>query len=637
MRKFKWYLVAYVVLDLLIGYAGVIPLGTAAAAQFTTVTGTVVDPNGFPYALGTITAVLILPGGTSPTLNGLPYTPPTQPTGLDKTGSFTLQLADNTVLLPAATKWNFTVCSAIGTVQPASGKGPVCFVLAAPITISGASQSISTQLNAAALPLTVTSSGAVSAAGAAANQVAYFTSPSAITSSANFTFNGTLGVLGGPESALPADIQGFFGPAQLVTANNVNNATSDGTFGVESYYSSVGLSSTNASGMSSVTEGLQSANGTPPWTVPIVVGAQAIALLDTSTFTSGAAAGYFSQVILNTGTANPQTLTDYLTWPMVNHTAQTPVNATGYYARQVGINGSTETAGFYSEDQGAGNDGFYSNQGATGLAFHAKAGSSSSLANVQASSVTSTGAYLGPNLNSTSSMTYAFSGSNGGMGLNAGSLLLQTPSGSAGSLGTFGGTNALQWDTTHEYMNQPACSSSGNSCLTFATALISATGSENPIIHSTNNSKAVGTSDFTSANSAALQAITGLSFPLGSTAQVFTFHCVLMYSQATNVAGDQFGVGVITTAPTNVNASGAVYTNTGAASPVSTGVLNGLTTTTPTAVVTFQPAVTSVLRAELDGTIETAGGGAATFNPYVLNGTAADVIVVKRGSQCTIN
>jgi hypothetical protein len=65
-------------------------------------------------------------------------------------------------------------------------------------------------------------------------------------------------------------------------------------------------------------------------------------------------------------------------------------------------------------------------------------------------------------------------------------------------------------------------------------------------------------------------------------------------------------------------------------------VLNGLVTTTPTAVVTFQPAVTTVLGATLDGTLETAGGGAATFNVYVLNGTAANVIVIKRGSYCTL-
>jgi hypothetical protein len=127
-----------------------------AFAQFTTVTGTVIDPNGVPYAGGTITPTLVIPSGAgSPTLNGGPYTPPTQATGLDQTGSFTLNVADNTVLQPGGTKWNFLVCSAAGTVNPAIGKGSVCFTLAIPITISGPSQSITSQLHSAALALTV--------------------------------------------------------------------------------------------------------------------------------------------------------------------------------------------------------------------------------------------------------------------------------------------------------------------------------------------------------------------------------------------------------------------------------------------------------------------------------------------------
>ena len=121
----------------------------SAAAQFTTVSGTVTDPNGLPYAKGTITPTLVLPGGTSPTLNGFAYSPPTQPVGLDLAGSFTMRLGDNTVLQPSLTQWTFLVCSALGTVQPAEGTGPNCFT-AGPLTISGASQSITTQLLAAA-------------------------------------------------------------------------------------------------------------------------------------------------------------------------------------------------------------------------------------------------------------------------------------------------------------------------------------------------------------------------------------------------------------------------------------------------------------------------------------------------------
>jgi hypothetical protein len=164
LRRLRYILFAYALVDFLIGYAGFIPITNLAAAQFTTVTGTVTDPNGLPYAFGTISATLV--SSASPTLNGFAYTPPTQPTGLGITGNFTMQLADNTVLLPAATKWNFTVCSAAGTVQPVGGKGPVCFSLAAPITISGTSQDISANLNAVALALTNVTTGVQTFVGA---------------------------------------------------------------------------------------------------------------------------------------------------------------------------------------------------------------------------------------------------------------------------------------------------------------------------------------------------------------------------------------------------------------------------------------------------------------------------------------
>jgi len=127
-------------------------------AQFTTVTGTVTDPNGLAYANGTISPGLVLPGGTSPTLNGLPYTPPSQPTGLDGAGKFTMRLADNTVLLPGSTQWTFLVCSAAGTIQPAGGKGPVCFNVPA-LTISGSSQSITSNISAVPPPALSTNPG----------------------------------------------------------------------------------------------------------------------------------------------------------------------------------------------------------------------------------------------------------------------------------------------------------------------------------------------------------------------------------------------------------------------------------------------------------------------------------------------
>lgn len=127
-----------------------------AAAQFTTVSGTVIDPHNLPYANGTIIGIISIPSGAgSPMISpNNPYFPPTQPTGLDVNGHFIVTLADNNLITPSGTKWNFIVCSFQGTVLPAFGTGGQCFTLAAPITITGASQDISTQLNAAAAALT---------------------------------------------------------------------------------------------------------------------------------------------------------------------------------------------------------------------------------------------------------------------------------------------------------------------------------------------------------------------------------------------------------------------------------------------------------------------------------------------------
>jgi hypothetical protein len=160
LRTLRWAILAYACFDLFFGgiCGGFFPLSPLAAAQFTTVSGTVTDPNGLPYANGTITATLIT--SASPTLGGFPYTPPTQPTGLNSAGSFVMQLADNTQLSPGGTQWSFKVCSAIATVQPAFGSGPVCFTPAA-ITISGTSQNITAQLTAAALTLTARNFGKI--------------------------------------------------------------------------------------------------------------------------------------------------------------------------------------------------------------------------------------------------------------------------------------------------------------------------------------------------------------------------------------------------------------------------------------------------------------------------------------------
>lgn len=146
-----------------------------AAQNFTTVTGTVTDPNGVPYANGTVSAQLIT-AGVTPTLGGSSFSMSAGPTPLSGTGSFLMQLASNTAMVPSTLKWKFTVCSAGGTIQPAGGTGPQCFT--ALITITGAAQSVSAALSAVAPAL---AAAIAVATGVAANGQTIVALPTGIT------------------------------------------------------------------------------------------------------------------------------------------------------------------------------------------------------------------------------------------------------------------------------------------------------------------------------------------------------------------------------------------------------------------------------------------------------------------------
>lgn len=126
-------------------------LPASAFAQFTSVSATVIDPNGIPYAGGTMSAVLVPNVSGAYTLSGSPYSGRINPTALDATGSFTVQFADNGVLLPASSQWQITVC-APGRLPLPIGTGGLCFTAAA-LTITGGSQNISATLNASATAL----------------------------------------------------------------------------------------------------------------------------------------------------------------------------------------------------------------------------------------------------------------------------------------------------------------------------------------------------------------------------------------------------------------------------------------------------------------------------------------------------
>lgn len=132
----------------------VLILAPGARAQFTTVSATVLDPNGIPYANGSMSALLVPNTSGAYTLSGSNYSGRIGPASLDSTGSFTIQFADNSVLLPASSQWVITVCAGSRAPGPI-GTNSQCFTAAA-LTISGASQNISTNLNSAAVALVAT-------------------------------------------------------------------------------------------------------------------------------------------------------------------------------------------------------------------------------------------------------------------------------------------------------------------------------------------------------------------------------------------------------------------------------------------------------------------------------------------------
>jgi hypothetical protein len=116
----------------------------ALAQNITTVNATIVDPNGLPYSNASVQAQLI-PTGITPTINGQQVASFTRATA-DVTGTFSMNLASNAVISPGGTQWQFTVNIAPG-ISPPAGTGPQqCTVVS--VSISGASQSVSSNINA---------------------------------------------------------------------------------------------------------------------------------------------------------------------------------------------------------------------------------------------------------------------------------------------------------------------------------------------------------------------------------------------------------------------------------------------------------------------------------------------------------
>lgn len=140
-------------------------------------------------------------------------------------------------------------------------------------------------------------------------------------------------------------------------------------------------------------------------------------------------------------------------------------------------------------------------------------------------------------------------------------------------------------------------------------------------------------SDFTTANNTSLQTITGLSWTFPAVAANYSFHCSILYSQATAAVSNQFGIQAATNSPTNIQASGIVYTS---ASVSTAGNIATLATTTATPFVTFTPSATATnFVALFEGTLELPAS-ANTINIMVSTSAGADAITIRRGSYCQL-
>lgn len=121
------------------------------AAHATTVTGQVKDPVGQLYRTCTGSANFIgqnsNPAAGPYRLGGVSTFQTVVPIFCDGSARFTVSLASNTLITPTPSQWSFSICTAMG-VYPGP---PICFTTL--ITITGTSQDVTTQLQAASAPL----------------------------------------------------------------------------------------------------------------------------------------------------------------------------------------------------------------------------------------------------------------------------------------------------------------------------------------------------------------------------------------------------------------------------------------------------------------------------------------------------
>lgn len=222
----------------LLSVIALLALAAPARAQYTTISGTVVDPDGFHYSNGTITGIVI-PANSGPwKILGVPYGGLFPLTNLDVNGSFSANIGSNNLITPTGTQWQFTVCG-FALVWPI-GRANQCFTLTA--TVTGATLDLSTALNAVAPRLTnihLSGSGCTPTGGDLAVQTNH--PDGTCYGSADFTWNDGIGKQlllagNGTNSATGTSTEVFaFGQTnsavnatQALLSGQSNSATADG-------------------------------------------------------------------------------------------------------------------------------------------------------------------------------------------------------------------------------------------------------------------------------------------------------------------------------------------------------------------------------------------------------------------------
>jgi hypothetical protein len=140
------------------------------------------------------------------------------------------------------------------------------------------------------------------------------------------------------------------------------------------------------------------------------------------------------------------------------------------------------------------------------------------------------------------------------------------------------------------------------------------------------------TADQTINASTSLTNITGLSWAIPSTIVLaLHFECDILYSQATAVVSDQFGIQGSATMSSGTAAMGQAFTS---ATAFTAGNVS-FTSTTAQSIVTFTPsAITTVWNAHLAGTIVNPVSTANTVNIMAATSSTSDALTIKAGSGC---